>query len=475
MTTYDLIVIGGGSAGLTAASGAAQFGARTALIDKHGSLGGDCLHYGCVPSKALIAAATEVHNMKRNAEKHGFHLEGSADWQRVRSQIQYAVDTIQEHDSTERFASLGVDIYYDEASFEDAQTVRLADGRTLKAKRILISTGSSPVTLPLDLPATLPVITNESLFYLEELPKKIIMIGGGAIGLEMAQALTRLGSEVIVVDRAHELFEKEDREIAERAGRQIRKEVPVYLESEVTDVTEKNGTFQAAVSTKGDTWTTDVDAVFFAVGRKPNTSSLGLERAGVETDGRGYVLVNDRMQSSVESIYAAGDVTGRFPFTHGAGEEAKIVVSNAVFGLKRSLSYENFPWCFYTQPEIFHLGMTEVEAREAYGSDYEVIRASDADRLIAEQDDVSFVKVILSKNGKILGAHGIGANASDWMQTLVYVKAQGEKLTSLSSVVHPYPARTEIVKQLSDTYLSTHVMQGKLPKVTEKYIQYLRR
>ncbi|SDO28149.1 dihydrolipoyl dehydrogenase family protein [Alkalicoccus daliensis] len=473
MNNYDVIVIGGGSGGLTVAAGAAQFGAKVALIEQKSGLGGDCLHYGCVPSKALIAAAKEIHEVRKNGMKHGLEVKGVTDWSVIRNQIQSAVDTIQEHDSTSRFQNLGVDVHHARAVFLDEHHLRLSSGKTIKGKRIVIATGSSPVIPPIENIEQVKVITNESLFYMEHLPERIVMVGGGAIGMEMAQALSRLGSEITVVDHSDMLFKKEDKEIAEKMQKEMEKELTIHLGARVNKLENNQGEITAVIEGEQEK-RVGIDALFLAVGRKPNTEKLQLDRAGVELDEEGAVVVNDRLQSSVSHIYAIGDVNGQFPFTHGAGEEGKIAVSNAVFGLKRKMNYENLPWAFYTQPEIFHLGITEEEAKTKLGEDYTVIRASKADRMIAEQDDTSFVKVILDKKGFILGAHGIGANASDWMQILVMMKTNGQKIRELSSIVHPYPARTEIVKQLADQYWRKKLFESNITKLTSKYISVFR-
>lgn len=473
MKSYDLIVIGGGSGGLVAAAGAAQFGANVALVEKEPALGGDCLHFGCVPSKALIAAAKEVYEVKQKAQKHGMKIEGAAQWSVVREQIQTAIDTIQEHDSKENFEGMGVDVIYAKAKFLDSHHISLENGSTIVGKRIVIATGSSPVLPPVENIDQIKVLTNESVFYMEELPENIVMVGGGPVGLEMAEALSRLGSTVTVVDNSSHLLNTEDNEIAEKVKKELEKEITIYLGSQVKQI-ETKGNEKYAFVDGAHKQSIKADALFLAAGRSPNTDDLKLERAGVTQDEKGAVVVNERLETSVNHIYAVGDVNGQSPFTHSAGEEGKIVVSNAVFGLKRKMDYANVPWAFYTQPEIFHLGMTEVEVKETHGNSYSVIRSSHADRMIAEQDHVSFVKVMIDKKGYILGAHGIGNNASDWMQTLVYMKTKGHKLRELSSIVHPYPARTEIVKQLSDKYWREKLNRSKITDITSQYIHWVR-
>ncbi|CAM3946776.1 dihydrolipoyl dehydrogenase family protein [Alkalicoccus chagannorensis] len=474
MKTYDLIVVGGGSGGLSAAAGAARFGAETALIEKQPALGGDCLHFGCVPSKALIAAAKDVHQARSAAQKHGWQLEGEADWQAVRSQIQHAVDTIQEHDSTERFSSLGVDVIYAEAWFEDEHVIGLSNGTKLYGKKIIIAAGSSPVVPRIENMDQIDVLTNEQIFYLDKLPKRMVMAGGGPIGLEMAQSLSRLGVDVTVVEASRRLLGREDAEIAARAESALRRELTIYTGSSVSRVEQSDASPHVVI--EGDTNVTlPADALFLAVGRKPNSDKLQASRAGVKLGEKGHIEVNSRMQSSVPHIYAVGDINGQFPFTHGAGAQAQTALANALFGLPQNINYDAMPWSYYTQPEIYHLGMTEAEVYEERGGSYQVLRGSGADRMTAEMDEDSFVKVIVDKSGYILGAHAVGAQASDWMQTLVYMKKQKDKISVLSSVTHPYPARTEIVKQTSDQYWKENVLEKPaLKAITERYLRWFR-
>ncbi|WP_444685034.1 dihydrolipoyl dehydrogenase family protein [Alkalicoccus luteus] len=467
---YDVIVIGGGSGGLTVASGAARFGAKTALVEKEPQLGGDCLHYGCVPSKALIAASREVHDARQAAERFGISVSGKPDWKKVTASIQQAVDSIQEHDSHERFQREGIDIFTGEASFAGRNRIVLNDGTSLEAEKIVIATGSSPAVPPIEGIEQIRVLTNESVFYTSQFPEKVVMVGGGPIGLEMAQALSRLGSEVTVLENSDHLLIKEDREIADRAAAQFRKELRILTGTKASRVYRDGA--KTFVETEGrHSESIEADALFVAAGRKPNSESLMVQKAGLSLTEGGSVKVNDKLQTEAANIYAVGDVNGRFPFTHGAGEEGKIVIANALFGLGRKIKYDNMPWCFYTDPEIFHLGLTEAEAAEQTGGDYEVYRGSSADRMIAEGDSDSFVKMITKRDGTILGAHALGRNASDWMQTVVLMKSKGHPLKDLSSITHPYPARTEIVKQTSDAWWTKKLFQSPLTGLSKKALQ----
>ncbi|SER75583.1 dihydrolipoyl dehydrogenase family protein [Salipaludibacillus aurantiacus] len=475
MKTYDIVVIGGGSAGLTVAAGAAQFGAEVALIEKKNTLGGDCLHYGCVPSKALIAAAKEVHQLYKSAKRFGLTVHGKPGWQTAKEKVKEAVASIQEHDSEERFRGLGIDVIFAGARFRDNHHIQLSSGSIIKGKRIVIATGSSPVIPPIEGIEHLKVATNETVFDMENLPERMVMVGGGPVGLELSQALSRLGVHVTIVDSASEILQKEDEDISKPVREQLKLEMTVLTSSTVEKVIKKEG--KTFVVIRGEhSQELEADTLFIAAGRKPNTEGLALEKAGVEVNKKGEIIVKETLQTSQANIYAAGDVNGAFPFTHAAGHEGKTIVANAVFGLKRKVSYENVPWAFYTDPEIFHLGKTEKEVRKEKGRDYRVysMDCSRVDRMIAEQDKLSVVKVITDKKGKILGAHAAGGHASDWMQQLIYMKTNDDSFSKVSNSVYPYPSRGEIVKNAGDLYWREKLFESGLSKVMAKYVSLFR-
>jgi len=475
MKSYDIIVIGGGSGGLTVASGAAQFGAKVALIEKRNRLGGDCLHVGCVPSKALIAAAKEVHHLYQSAENFGVSVSGGPKWQQAKKCIDQAVSTIQEHDGEKRFRDLGIDVIFAKATFQNSHHIQLSSGSVIKGKRIIIATGSSPMVPIIEGSELIQVLTNESVFDMDQLPKRIVMIGAGPIGLELSQALSRLGSQITVVDVGDQLLPREDEEVADVVIHQLKKEMTFLPSSTVDKVIKKDD--KTYVQIKGEyAREIEADALFFAIGRKANTSKMDLDKAGIDVNKKGEIIVKETLQTSKSHIYAVGDVNGAFPFTHGASHEGKVVVANAVFGLKKKVSYDHVPWAYYTDPEIFHLGMTEAEVKAKVGSDYHVYRmdSGHVDRMIAEKDSQSFIKIIADKKGMILGAHGVGANASDWMQQLVYMKTNGESVKKISNTVYPYPSRGEIVKNAGDLYWREKLFGSSISKVMNKYVSWFR-
>lgn len=476
MKKYDLIVIGGGAGGLTVAAGAASLGAKVALIEKNKELGGDCLHYGCVPSKALITAAKEVHHTFQTAQKFGLEIKGTADIADAMIRVKEAIAHIQEHDSKERFAKLGIDVYEGKGSFRGAHQVRIDHDETIEGKRIVIATGSRPNIPPIEGIREAGFLTNETVFNVSETPKRLLVVGGGPIGLELAQSFARFGSEVVIVERNSTIFEREDEEVTPIILKELQKEMTFRFNAMTKKVENRNGEKCVTIEQDGKTEQIIVDEILLSAGRRPNTDHLGLESIGVKLD-RGYIVVNEYLQTTVPHIYSVGDTNGEFPFTHAAGMEGKVVVRNALFGIKGKVNYSHVPWVTYTDPEVFHLGLTEKEARERYGENIEIFKVDvkDVDRFVADHDGTGLVKVISDKKGVILGAHAVGKNAGDWMQEIVFAKAHGNKIGDISNVIHPYPTHGAILQQAADQYWRKKLFDGWIPNVTKKYIQWFRR
>ncbi|MDX8291389.1 FAD-dependent oxidoreductase [Metabacillus indicus] len=471
---YDVIVIGGGSGGLTAAAGAASFGAKTALIEKEKALGGDCLHAGCVPSKAFIAAANKVYSAKKAAAAFGFTSGGKADMKKVMESVQRAIAVIQEHDDDERFESLGIDVIHGEAVFVSSHEVSVGD-TILKGKKIILATGSRPAVPDIEGIRDSGYLTNRNVFNLEVLPESLAVIGGGPIGVELAQAFSRLGTEVTLIERSSLPLSKEDDEIRETAARLLSKEFTILTEAAIESVSSFEDRKELVIRQNDVLKTLEVSHILVAAGRKPNSDGLKLETIGVECDEKGVVKVNRSMQTSVPHIFAIGDVNGNQLFTHAAGLEGKGVVQKAVLGLPHTVKYDSMPWVTYTHPEIFHLGMTEDEARKNH-RDIGVYKAdlNEVDRFIAEDETEGFVKIITDKHGAILGAHAIGEGAGDWMQPVVYASQLGKKIGDLSQMVYPYPNRAAAVQKTADLYWREKLFSGIVPKLTEKWIKVKR-
>lgn len=471
MEKYDLIVIGGGSGGLTAAAGAASFGAKIALIDKRPSLGGDCLHVGCVPSKAFIHQANEFYQAKKGAEKHHVALKASLD--SVRKEVEKAIGTIQKSDSDERFEELGIDVFHGAAVFRSMHEVEVC-GKILYGKRIVIATGSSPIIPPVEGLKEAGFLTNETVFSLEALPEKLVIMGGGPIGVELGQAFARLGSHVTIIERGKNLLSKEDRDVQSFMQKKLSEELTIKTSTKVKRVSKYGDQRLITVESNGAEEELEADEILVTAGRSPNTASLGLEEIGVEMDSKGHVKVNSYLQTNLKHIYAVGDVIGTYLFTHTAGQEGKTVVQNAMFGVKTKMNYDAVPWNTYTKPEVFHLGLTELEAgQKMNGVKIYKKSLSEVDRFVTEQED-GFVKIITDSKDRIIGAHAVGDGAGDWMQSVVYAMQSGKKISSLSRMVYPYPNKAAAIQQTADLYWREKLFSGTLKKITQPYIKYLR-
>ncbi|HMK50119.1 MAG TPA: FAD-dependent oxidoreductase, partial [Thermodesulfovibrionales bacterium] len=363
---FDIGILGGGSAGLTIASGAARFGAKTLLIERVDSLGGDCLHFGCVPSKTLIRTARVCHLM-RNSAKYGLPevYVKPVDFREVARRIQSVILTIQKYDSKERFCQLGAQVEFGHAHFIDEHTVRI-DKKLYTAKCWVIATGSSPAIPPIKGIDATPYITNREIFSLESLPQSMIAIGGGPISIEMAQAFSRLGTKVTVVEMTDQILGVEDRDMADHVMNILSAEgVAFHLRSGILEVKDLGAEREVVIkNNEGNTVSLKADVILVATGRQANVQDLRLENISVEYDRRG-LKIDDRLRTSQKHVYAAGDVTGSYQFTHAAGYEGGIVLSNSILHLPRRADYTNMPWCTYTDPELASIGMNEKRATAA--------------------------------------------------------------------------------------------------------------
>jgi pyruvate/2-oxoglutarate dehydrogenase complex dihydrolipoamide dehydrogenase (E3) component len=462
---YDIGVIGGGAGGLTVTAGAAQLGAKTILIESDDRLGGDCLHYGCVPSKTLIKTAHVYHLMK-NSREFGLPAAdpGPVDYRDVAARIKSVIDTIQEHDSEERFCKLGAKVEFGEAVFTDEHTVSL-NGKPVSAKYWVLATGSSPAVPPVNGLENTPFVTNRDIFSLDTLPSSMIILGAGPIAIEMAQAFTRLGTKVAVVQRGSQILSREDRDMADTLMEALRSEgVDFHLDSEIVSVRDL-GTSREVTLATGDRQVKILgDILMVALGRSCNVDGLGLKKIGINATNRG-IETDMRLRTSHKNIYAAGDVTGKYLFTHAAGYEGGIVISNAIFRLPRRVDYTFFPWCTYTEPSLASIGMSENRAREA-GIEHKVwteeFRAND--RALAEGESVGKIKMLVDANEKPLGVQILGPHAGDLINEWVAALSGKVKLSTLAAAVHPYPTLGEINKKVAGDLLSSKIFSEKVRK-----------
>ena len=463
---FDMGVIGSGAAGLTVTAGAAQLGAKTLLIEKENLLGGDCLHYGCVPSKSLIRTAQIYHQMKK-AEEFGLPPVDlrPVDYQQVAKRIQSVIDTIQKHDSEERFCGLGAKVEYGHATFVDEHSIRL-NGETYSAKNWVIATGSSPSVPPIEGLDKTPFITNKEIFSLDHLPNSMVILGAGPIATEMAQAFSRLGTEVSVIQRSNQILSKEDEDMAGEVMESLLSEdVRIHLNATVVSTKDLGTEREIIIREPQDKMTTlRAEAILVAMGREANLADLGLENIGVQFNGKG-LQVDNRLRTTQKQIYAAGDVTGSFLFTHAAGYEGGIVISNAIFHLPRKVNYTYLPWCTYTDPELASIGMNE-KAAKAAGIEYSIWTEAfkDNDRSLAEGEKVGKIKMILDAKEKPLGVQILGPQAGELLGEWVAVLNGKVKLSTLASAVHPYPTLGEINKRVAGTFFSPKIFSDKVKK-----------
>jgi pyruvate/2-oxoglutarate dehydrogenase complex dihydrolipoamide dehydrogenase (E3) component len=472
---FDIGVIGAGAAGLTVTAGAAQLGAMTLLIEKENELGGDCLHFGCVPSKTLIKSAHVYHQM-RSAPKFGLPPVEvpPVDFRQVAKRIKSVIDVIQKHDSTERFCKLGARVEFGSPAFSDERTVRL-NGHSYTAKNWVIATGSSAVAPPIAGLDQTPHITNREIFYMDRLPASMIILGAGPIGCEMGQAFNRLGTKVAIVDMSAHVLSKEDPDMSGMVKSALESEgVDFHLKCSIESVRDLGGEKEVTFRTEdGQTGSLKAEQLLVALGRGANTGGLGLENIGVEFDRRG-VKVDSRLRTSQKHIYAAGDVAGGFQFTHAAGYEGGIVVSNAIFHLPRKVDYTFLPWCTYTDPPLGSIGMNESMAKAA-GIDYTVWMEEfkDNDRSLAEGETTGRIKMILDGSEKPIGVQILGPHAGDLLGEWVAVLNGRVKLSTLAAAVHPYPTIGEINKKVAGTYFSPKIFSDKVKK-TLKFFFHLK-
>jgi len=457
---YNLVVIGGGSAGLIAAAGAAGLGAKVALIERH-LLGGDCLNTGCVPSKAVIRASRVVSEIK-HAGKFGVHVkdEPEVDFGLVMERMRRIRADISPHDSAERFKKLGIDVFLGEGRFTGPNTIEVG-GATLKFSKALIATGSRPIAPPIEGLQDVGYLTNESVFNLTERPRRLGIIGAGAIGSELAQAFNRLGSQVVLFNRQPQIMVKEDREAAELVQRVFEREgIRLELAVDIHRVS-KSATEGKVIHYKknGTPDTFEVDEILVAAGRTPNVESLNLEAAGIDYHKKG-VVVNDTLQTTNPSVYAAGDVALKHQFTHMADASARIVLRNAFFpGPKKKVSDLVIPWVTYSDPEVAHVGIYEHEAKaQGIQVDYYKVELSEVDRAIADGETEGFVKIMTKKGSdKILGATIVATHAGEMLNELTLAMTQNIGLSALAEVIHPYPTQAEAIRRVADLYNRTRL------------------
>src|SRR5690554_1563377 len=465
---YNLLVIGGGSAGLVSAYIAAAVKAKVALIEKH-KMGGDCLNTGCVPSKALIRSAKAADTM-RHANRYGLEsvpVKGS--FKNIMNRVKDVVAKVEPHDSPERYRKLGVDCISGEASFVSPWELEVKhnDGRTerLTARSIIVATGGKPAVPPIPGLKDMQPLTSDNLWDLQEQPQRLLVLGGGPIGSELAHAFARLGSQVIQVEKGERLLAKEDPDVSELILKQFESDgIDVRLKHSAAEFRIEDGEKVAYCEHEGERVRIPFDQVLVAVGRAANTTGLNLEGIGVDTLPNGTVPVEDDMSLRYPNVFACGDVAGPYQFTHAAAHQAWYAAVNGLFGqFKRfKVDYRVMPWVTFTSPEVARVGLSEAEAKQQ-GVAYEVTRygLDDLDRAIAESEDHGFIKVLTPPGkDKILGAVVVGTHAGEILAEFTLAMKHGLGLNKILGTIHPYPTWNESAKYAAGEWKRAHAPEG---------------
>ena len=478
MAKYEanLVVIGAGSGGLVAALIAAAVKAKVILIERD-KMGGDCLNTGCVPSKALLRSAKVANYMSR-ADEFGIEsVDVKPVFKKVMQRVQDVIKTIEPHDSVERFTSLGVECVQGEGEIIDRHTVKVGD-RTITTKSIIVSTGARPFVPPIDGLADIQYLTSDSVWELEELPKKLVVLGGGPIDCELSQAFSKLGSQVTIVEMMGQLMGREDADVTEHMTNKFTKEgIQVLTNHKAVKFENRDGQRVLHCESEAGAVEIDFDEVNIAVGRKPNTDQMDLQKHGIKLRKNGTIETDDYLRTAVPNIFACGDVTGPYQFTHTASHQAWYATVNALFGFARKfkVDYRVIPWATFTMPEVARVGLSESEAKEK-GLDVQVTKygIDDLDRAIADGEAHGFVKVITPR-GKdtILGVTIVGHHAGDLIAEYVLAMKYNLGLNKILGTIHLYPSLAEANKFVAGVWKRENQPHGLL-KWVEKFQKWRR-
>lgn len=453
---YDLIVLGGGSGGLNAALAAAAIGAKVALVEKY-KLGGDCTHTACVPSKALLRAAGLAHDA-RNGVAFGIgDGQVAVNFSAVMERIQAVVAGFAATDSADVLRSKGIDVYFGTPEFEAYDTVTLDRRERLCARKFVIATGSSPVVPPIPGLADVPHHTNATLWGLRDLPRSLLVLGGGPAGVEFAQAFARLGSQVTILNQAGEILPREDAEIAGRLRACLEAEgITIFNGVEVTRFESRNGQVIARFRNQiGDSFEAPRDGLLLTAGRRPNLDGLGLDAVGVRSSPVRGIEVDEYLRTRVRNIYAIGDVIGKPQFTHAAERQAAVVVQNALLGIPKRIAYRALPWTTYSDPEVATVGT--LDPSSVPGSRVFRVEYEDLDRARIDGRTAGLAKLLAGRKGEILGVSIVGAEAGAVLAEFVLAMETGRTLGDLLNTVHAYPSYGGLARKLATQFVATRL------------------
>jgi pyruvate/2-oxoglutarate dehydrogenase complex dihydrolipoamide dehydrogenase (E3) component len=456
---YNLVVVGAGTAGLVAAVGAAALGARVAIVERD-LMGGDCLNFGCVPSKALIRASRAAAAVR---ESSGFGIDFAppvrVDFGEIMQRMRRLRSELAANDSAERLKSVGADVFIGDGRFTGADRVEVA-GRTLRFRRAAIATGARAAHLPIAGLAEAGYLTNETLFSLTELPRRLAVIGAGPIGCEMAQTFRRFGAEVTLLEAAAQVLAREDRDAAERVEHALRRDgIAIATGCSILNVERRGADKVLRIDCAGSQSEVLADEILVGVGRVPSVGGLGLEAAGVEYEVVGGIKVDDYLRTTNRRIYAAGDVASALKFTHLSDAHARLLLRNALFFGHRRVNALTIPWCTYTDPEIAHVGIGEAEARRrGIEIDTFVQELREVDRAVLDGETDGFVKVHVHRGtDRIVGATMVASHAGEMISELTLAMTAGVGLAKIAEVIHPYPTQADAIRRVANTYTRTRL------------------
>jgi len=471
---YNMVVIGAGTAGLIIAAGAAGLGAKVALIERE-LMGGDCLNVGCVPSKALLRSARALADA-RDASAYGVAVAGGAgaDFPAVMERMRRLRAELSAKDSAARYRGLGVDVFIGEGRFSGRDTIDVA-GQTLRWRRAAITTGTRAAAPPIPGLAEAGYLTNETVFSLSALPARLIVIGGGPVGCELAQALRRFGSQVTILEAMPTIMPQEDPDAVRILKDSLAREgIEILEDARIESVGAAAGVRCVRLMHDGKPREIEADEILVAAGRTPIVEGLNLEAAGVEYDRRTGVKVNDRLQTSNPRIYAAGDVASPYRFTHVADASARIVIRNALFLGRQRASALTISWCTYTDPEIAHVGLYESQAKARGAVKTFVQPLSDVDRAVLDGESAGFVKVhVRAGSGQILGATVVARHAGEMISELTLAMVGGLGLGTIAQTIHPYPTQAEAIRKIGDAYNRTR-LTPRLSRLFKRWMDWTR-
>lgn len=453
---YNAVVIGSGATGLVSTAGIAGLGGDVAIIEKN-LMGGDCLNVGCVPSKALIRSAHAAAAV-RDAGEFGVEVDGgyNVNFQAVMERLRQLRTEISPNDSAERFTKLGADVFFGEARFIDRDCIEV-NGERLRFRRAIIASGGSPFVPPIEGLDKVPYHTNETIFNLTELPERLLVVGGGPIGCELAQSFARLGSKVTQLEAGSRILSRDDPDASKIVMDAFKKDgVELRTNSRLIKVECCEDGYVGIVAGEGGEVEIGFDLLLLAVGRKPNVSNMGFEAAGVIYNEKHGIQIDDFYRTTNPRIYAAGDVASKWKFTHAADAMAGGVIANAFFFGRSRHSKLIVPYCTYTSPEIAAVGLSLEAAREQ-GLEPQVaeVRFNDVDRAILDGEDEGFIKMVYGRKGKILGATIVAHHAGDMISPIVIAMQNGIPLGKIGNVIHPYPTQGEALKKAANVYRKT--------------------